>query len=347
MTALAPLRLILDGQALVANWRWLERQGGRAACGAAIKADAYGLGAQGVLETLAGAGCRDFFVATWGEAERLGPLPDGLSLAVLHGVRDADMASALGSKARPVLNSVEQVMRWKAAAPGRPCDVMIDTGMSRLGLSPEEARSGVLDGLDIDTLMSHLACSDEPAHPLNEQQLFLFRGLRGAIAAKRYSLANSAGICFGARYAFSLTRPGIALYGGIQRSEAEGQIRAVVQPEAEVLQVRDVPEGATIGYGALFRATQPMRVAILNIGYADGYFRAFTGKGTAFAGDLACPTVGRISMDLTAVDVTGTDVAAGDWMRIGFDLVEASCATGLSQYELLTSLGSRYQRVWS
>lgn len=347
MTGSAPLRLLLDGDALAANWRWLERQGGRAACGAAIKADGYGLGARGVLDKLASAGCRDFFVATWDEAVRIGPLPDGLSLAVLHGVRADDMPAALAGTARPVLNSVEQVARWKAEAPGRPCDVMIDTGMNRLGLSPEEARSGLLDGLEIDTLMSHLACADEPGHPLNEQQLFLFRGLRGAIAARRYSLANSAGICFGARYAFSLTRPGIALYGGIQRTEAQGHIRQVVRPQAEVLQVRDVPEGAMIGYGGTFRATAPMRVAILNIGYADGYFRSFTGKGRAFAGDAVFPTVGRISMDLTGVDVTGGEVRAGDWLTIDLDLVEASRASGMSQYELLTALGSRYQRVWT
>lgn len=347
MTASPALRLNLDSEALVANWRWLERQGGRAACGAAIKADGYGLGAEGVLERLATAGCRDFFVATWAEAERLGPLPPGFSLAVLHGVRAADMPTALAHTARPVLNSPEQVARWRVEAPGRPCDVMIDTGMNRLGLTPEQARSGLLDGIEIDTLMSHLACADEPDHPINEQQLFLFRGLRGAIPAKRYSLANSAGICFGARYAFSLTRPGIALYGGIQRSEAAGHIAQVVRPQAEVLQVREVPEGATVGYGATFRATAPMRIAILNIGYADGYLRAFAGKGRAFAGDRSCPTVGRISMDLTAVDVSDVAVSAGDWLTIYYDLMAAAEVTGLSQYELLTGLGSRYQRCWS
>ena len=338
------LRLDLDRDALVSNWRWLERQGGRAACGAAIKADGYGLGARGVLDRLAEAGCRDFFVATWDEAERLGALPPGLSLAVLHGVRDADMAIALEGAARPVLNSAAQVRRWKPS--GRPCDVMIDTGMNRLGLTPDEARSGLLDGLVIDTLMSHLACADEPAHALNEQQLFQFRGLKGAIPARRYSLANSAGICFGARYVFNLTRPGIALYGGIQRAEAQGNISAVVQPMTEVLQLRDVPEGAAIGYGATFRATAPMRVAILNLGYADGYLRCFAGHGRVLAGEIPCPVLGRVSMDLIAVDVSGADVTEGDWLKVDYDLLAASASTGLSQYELLTGLGSRYQRRW-
>ena len=347
MNAVLALRLNLDADALVANWRWLERQGGRAACGAAVKANGYGLGAESVVERLAGAGCRDFFVATWGEAQLLGPLPGTLSLSVLHGLREADLPAALASDARPVLNSPEQVARWKVAAPGRACDVMIDTGMNRLGLTPEEARSGLLDGLDIDTLMSHLACADEPTHPLNEQQLFQFRGLRGAIPAKRYSLANSAGICFGARYAFNLTRPGIALYGGIQRSEAQGNIKRVVRLSAEVLQLRALPEGSTVGYGATFRASTPMRIAILNIGYADGYRRCFAGKGRALAGDVVCPLVGRVSMDLVAVDVTGADVGEGDWLEIDYDLVSASAATGLSQYELLTGLGTRYQRNWT
>ncbi len=341
------LRLNLDSAALAANWRWLEQQGGRAACGAAVKADGYGLGARGVVERLAEAGCRDFFVATWDEAVRLGPLPEGASLAVLHGVREPDLPIAASLGARPVLNSVEQVLLWKSAAAGEPCDVMIDTGMNRLGITPEESRTGLLDGLEIDTLMSHLACADEPGHALNEQQLFTFRGLRGAIPARRYSLANSAGICLGARYSFNLTRPGISLYGGVQRAEAEGQIAQVVRPEVEVLQVRTLPEGATVGYGATFTAQQPMRIAILNIGYADGYLRAFGGKGAALAGDLACPVVGRVSMDLIAVDVSATDVRAGDWLGIDYDLARMSLATGLTQYELLTLLGDRYERRWA
>jgi alanine racemase len=341
------LRLILDSDALVANWRWLAARGGGAACGAAVKADGYGLGAQAVVERLARAGCRDFFVATWDEAERLGPLPEGCTLSVLHGVREADLAAAIAIDARPVLNSPEQVTRWTQVAPGRPCDVMIDTGMNRLGLTPEQALSGLLDGLQIETLMSHLACADEDAHPMNAAQLGRFTELRQRIPARRYSLANSAAICAGEAYAFDLTRPGISLYGGIQRAEAEGHIRAVVQPEAEVLQVRDVQAGDSIGYGAMFVAPQAMQVAILNLGYADGYLRCFAGHGRVRAGDAARPVLGRVSMDLIAVDVTGLGVAQGDWLPIDYDLSSASAATGLSQYELLTGLGSRYQRRWT
>lgn len=347
MTASSPLRLILDSDALVANWRWLAARNPGAACGAAVKANAYGLGAVDVVRRLAAAGCRDFFVATWDEAERLGPLPEDCALSVLHGVREADIPAAQSIAARPVLNSAEQVVRWRQFAPDAPCDVMVDTGMNRLGLMPEQALSGLLDGLKIDVLMSHLACADEQAHPLNDVQLKAFAELRQRIPARRYSLANSAGICAGEHFAFDLTRPGIALYGGVQRPEAEGHIRLVVQPEAEILQIRDVPAGVTIGYGATFTTPHPMRVAILNLGYADGYLRCFAGNGSAMAGDVSCTVLGRVSMDLIAVDVTGANVREGDWLRIDYHLSSASAATGLSQYELLTGLGSRYQRRWT
>jgi alanine racemase len=347
VSPIPPLRLDLDSRALAANWRWFADASGRAACGAAIKANGYGLGARPVLARLADAGCRDFFVATWGEAEALGPLPEGGTLSVLHGVRDEDMVVALAGIARPVLNSAAMVARWKAAG-GRICDVMIDTGMNRLGLTPEEARSGLLAGLEIDTLHSHLACADEPGHPMNEAQLFAFRSIKSAVPARRYSLANSAGICLGPRYAFGLTRPGLGLYGGIPGPAAEGNIRRVVRPHAQVLQIRIVARGDAVGYGATFTAPTAMRIAILNIGYADGYLRAFGGgRGHVLAGDAACPVLGRVSMDLLAVDIgAAPDVAEGDWLEVDYDLAAASAATGLSQYELLTSLGARYQRHW-
>lgn len=334
------LRLTIDGEALIANWRWLKGQGGSAACGAAIKADGYGLGARPVMERLAGAGCRDFFVATWSEAAALGAIDTSLSLAVLHGVRREDLPMALAGPAIPVLNSPAQVARWRAAG-GRTCHVMVDTGMNRLGLTPEEARSGLLDGLPIDTLMSHLACADEPDHPLNPQQLFTFRMLKAMIPARRYSLANSAGICLGRRYAFSLTRPGLGLYGG-QPIAAASAIRQVVRVSAQVVQRRHVPAGGSVGYGATFVAAGAMPVVILNIGYADGYLRGFSDRGVTSAG----PVIGRVSMDLIAIDARGSDAQEGDWIDIDFELPDAALASGLSQYELLTMLGHRYQRRW-
>jgi alanine racemase len=342
----SPLRLILDGDALVSNWRWLDARSGEAACGAAVKADGYGLGASEVVRRLRAAGCRDFFVATWPEAAALREETEGASLAVLHGVAEADTADAAASPVRPVLNSVEQVRRWKAGAPGRPCDVMIDTGIGRLGLSPEEARSGLLDGLAIDTLMSHLASADEDA-PANPRQQALFAGLAEAIPARRRSLANSAGICLGRHYAFDLTRPGLALYGGVPRREAAGHVRQVAQVEAQVVQRKRIEGGATVGYNATWTAHAATELAILNIGYADGYLRGFSSRGRGRFEGVELPVVGRVSMDLTAVRCDAAPgLKEGDWVEIDYQLPEAAAQSGLSQYELLTTLGARHARRW-
>jgi alanine racemase len=341
-----PLRLILDGDALVSNWRWLRARGESAACGAAVKADGYGLGAREVVERLAAAGCRDFFVSTYAEAEALMPWNEGLALSVLHGPGPDDMATAPASPARPVLNSPAQVMRWREAGQGRPCDVMVDTGMNRLGLTPEEARSGLLDGLAVKTLMSHLACADEPGHPLNARQLADFKALSEALRAQRYSLANSAGICLGTDYAFELTRPGLALYGGVPvptDAEQRAAIGRVLRLEAQVVQRRNVRLGQGVGYGGTYRASEDQAVAILNLGYADGLLRHLSFLEAEWGGQTL-PVLGRISMDLTAI-AAPIGLAEGDWVAFNLDLAQA--ATTLSQYELLTGLGSRFERVWT
>lgn len=342
----APLRLRLDKQALLSNWRWMKAQGGTAACGAAIKANGYGTGAAGVLRHLAEEGCRDYFVATWAEALALQPQADGISLSVLHGARTEDIATALEARARPVLNSVEQVVRWKNGG-GGACDIMVDTGINRLGLSVDEASSGLLDGLKIDILMSHLACADED-HPLNALQLERFSSLRAKIAARRYSLANSAGICLGQAYAFDLTRPGLALYGGISRPESRPYIRQVAFPEAQILQRKTVRAGDSIGYSATRTAEHEMQTAVLNIGYADGYLRNFSNKGHVLTpGGATLPVLGRVSMDLLIVDASETpELKEGDWLGLDYQLEEASVLSGLSQYELLTGLGGRFERYW-
>lgn len=334
-----PLRLTIGRAALAANWRWLAERAGTA-CGAAIKADGYGIGARGTLETLLDAGCRDFFVSTWWEAAELGPVPDGVSLVVLHGVGPDDT----DGDARPVLNSAGQVARWKQIAGGRPCDVMIDTGMNRLGLRPEEA--DVLDGLTIDTLHSHLACADEN-HGFNLIQLERFREAAAAIPARRYSLANSAGICLGRNYSFDLVRPGLALYGGVPREEAEGHIAQVAHLEAQIVQRRLIRKGETCGYGATWVAPADTEAAVINIGYADGYFRGFSRKGSAHVGDAALPVLGRVSMDLVALDCRAApELREGDWVELSYELREAAELSGMSQYELLTGLGSRFERIW-
>jgi alanine racemase len=342
----SPLRLRIDGEALLANWRWLKAQGGAAACGAAVKADGYGLGAREATRRLAYAGCRDFFVATWPEAEALFGWAGAGSLSVLHGLADEDLPRAAASPARPVLNTPLQVRRWREAAPGRPCDVMVDTGINRLGLSAAEAASGLLDGLEIDVLMSHLACADEDK-AMNARQRAAFAEVAASVPAKRRSLANSAGICLGADYAFDLTRPGLALYGGVPRREAEGHIVQVVRVEAQVVQRRRVEAGGTVGYNATFTAERPTEIAILNLGYADGYLRAFSGTGRARIGEAFAPVVGRVSMDLTAIGVDAApELAEGDWVELDYDLPTAAAQSGLSQYELLTTLGARHERMW-
>ena len=337
------LRLTIDRTAIQENWRWLQNRAAVPA-GAAVKADGYGLGARETAQALHQAGCRDFFVSTWAEAEALGPLPLGAELVVLHGVGPDDGAAALQLPARPCLNTVEQVARWKEIALERPCDVMVDTGINRLGLRPTEI--GALEGLTIDTLHSHLACGDED-HPLNAMQLERFRAVASAVKARRYSLANSAGICLGRDYSFDLVRPGLALYGGIPRDEAEGNIRNTVRVDAQIVQRRMIPAGETCGYGATFMAKEDTQAAILNVGYADGYLRGFSSHGSAFAGEYALPVLGRVSMDLIAVGCDAApDLKEGEWVEIDYDLPSASQQSGLSQYELLTTLGSRFERRW-
>ncbi|HEV2079289.1 MAG TPA: alanine racemase [Allosphingosinicella sp.] len=343
----SPLRLKIDGDALVSNWRWLARMSGNAACGAAVKADGYGLGARETVLRLAEAGCRDFFAATWAEAEDLLPFIGDASLSVLHGLAEEDLQHAVSSPARPVLNTPLQVKRWRELGQGRPCDVMIDTGMNRLGLSEGDVAGDLLEGLTVDTLMSHLASADEDV-PANARQREALIAVSGRVPSRRLSLANSAGICLGSDYAFDLTRPGLALYGGVPRGEAAGQILQVARPEAQIVQRRTVQAGESVGYNATFTAEREMELAILNLGYADGYLRGFSGTGRARIGDGFAPVVGRVSMDLTAICVDGApSLAEGDWVELDYDLPSASAQSGLSQYELLTSLGTRYRRDWS
>lgn len=329
----ANLRLTVDTVALAANWQALNDASGTAT-GAAVKADAYGLGARQTVATLARAGCRDFFVASWDEAAALGDLPPRTRLAVLHGVQDGELTIALASPAVPVLCTPAQVAAWRTT--GRPCDVMVDTGINRLGIAPADLDA--VAGLTIDTLHSHLACADTPDHPMNAVQLALFRAIIARVPARRASLANSAGVALGRDYAFGLTRPGIALYGGLGS-------RPVVTLEARVVQVRTLAVGDPVGYGATWTAPRASRVAVVNLGYADGFPRALGTDGAIASGGVRCPIVGRVSMDLIVADVTAADIGEGDWVGLDFDLARAAAAAGRSEYELLTGLGHRYARL--
>ncbi len=340
----APLRLRFDDDALRANWLTLDGLSGNATAGAAIKADAYGVGAVRAVATLSSAGCRNFFVAHWGEVADLLPLIPAEQIAVLHGpMNNQDVAYAKASGVRPVINSLAQAARWHEAG-GGPCHVMIDTGINRLGLAITELGDPLISALDVDVCMSHLASADEDV-PQNEVQRARFEGVRGQLRARRYSLANSAGIALGPGYHADLTRPGLALYGGVARSELAGCVAQVVYPEAAVIQVRDLHEGDLIGYNATFTAQQPMRVGVLAIGYADGYLRCWSGRGHFDWRGQRVPVIGRVSMDLTIVDLTDVpDCREGDWLTAVYDLSAASRISGLSQYELLTLMARRFDR---
>jgi alanine racemase len=343
MTLPAALRLNIDLDALAVNYRALQRLAG-VDTGAAVKADAYGLGAAMVASRLYDEGCRTFYVAAWQEAAELGFLPGDARIVVLHGVEEADMAHAVTARAEPIINSPEQAGRWQTT--GRPCDLMIDTGMNRLGVDWRTFSADLVAGLAIDTVHSHLACADDPASAMNAAQLSRFRSILATLpAGTRASIAGSGGACLGRDYALDHIRPGLGLYGGVPNPAASGV--QVVRPEARVIQVREVPAGDTAGYGATWRAARNSRLAILNIGYADGYLTGFSNRGAALAGGVRCPVAGRVSMDLTIVDVTDAGpVAPGDWLELDFELPAASAASGLSQYELLTGLGRRYDRVY-
>ncbi|WP_121119401.1 alanine racemase [Croceibacterium ferulae] len=340
----APLRLRIDPQALAGNWRALDAKSGAARAGAAVKADGYGLGAMHVVPVLRDAGVQDFFVAHWCEVPALlAHLPPG-QIAVLHGpVTAEDAAYALGTGVRPVINSVQQARLWLGAGGGL-CDLMVDTGMNRLGLPPSQLNEPDIARLQVHTLHSHLASADEDSAQ-NREQLALFRQVAGARSAGRRALANSAGIALGADYAFDLTRPGIALYGGTPRGELADEIRQVAFPQARILQVRQLDAGDRVGYNGVFTAPGPMRVATVALGYADGYLRAWGGRGVLHAGTDRLPLLGRVSMDMVVADLSAAPhLGPGDWLDVPYTLHDAAQASGLSQYELLTLLGPRLER---
>ncbi len=340
----APIRLLLDGDALVANWRALKAEGS-AACGAAVKANAYGVGARDVVKRLKNAGCVDFFVANWAEAAAIADIVPPRQIAVFNGLDTCDIAAILAIGAVPVLNTPLQIERWKAAS-GGVCHVMLDTGINRLGIGPEQVDAPLWAGLDIDILMSHLASADLNSRQ-NAAQLAVFGQYANSIPARRRSLANSAGIMLGKDYHFDLTRPGLALYGGISRPEHTHLIKQVVQIQSQVLQVRMHHAGAQIGYNGTYICDGQTRVATIAAGYADGYRRGFSGTGQASFEGISFPVIGRVSMDLVTLDVTKSpELHECDWVDVDFSLVSASKQSGLSQYELLTGLGQRADRIW-
>ncbi len=340
----ASLRLSIDQAALAANWRALDRLSGTASAGAAVKANAYGLGIDLAAPVLRDAGCRDFFVAHWQEVPELLRHVAPASIAVLHGpVTAQDAAFARATGVRPVINSLRQAQLWIDAG-GGACDLMVDTGINRIGLALADLSDPLVKRLEVDALHSHLASADEDS-ALNAAQQGRWNAARGMVQHRRASLANSAGITLGPDYHGDLTRPGLALYGGVPCAALETEIRQVVTPEASLIQVRTISAGESVGYNATFAADREMRIGVISLGYADGYLRVWSGKGMLRHDGRAIPVIGRVSMDMTVVDLTNaTDLREGDWLRADYSLPEAAQTTGLSQYELLTLLGRRFTR---
>ena len=338
------LRLTVDTAALAANWQALDRLSGSAAAGAAVKADCYGLGVDTCVPVLRDAGCTSFFVAHWSEVAAVARHVPAEQIAVLHGpLSAADCAYAAASGAVPVINSLEQAELWTASGGGR-CHLMVDTGINRLGIAQGEVGDPRIAALDIDILMSHLASADENT-AMNRMQAELLEEAAEEIPYRRTSLANSAGIALGESFAFDLTRPGLALYGGIPRAELAGVIRPVAKVQAQLLQTRHLAPGEAVGYNATFLASTHMRVGTVSIGYADGFLR-LRGPGNALVSQgRRLPILGKVSMDMVVIDLAeAADLAAGDWVDVPWDINDCAQQNTLSAYELLTVIGGRLRR---
>ncbi|SFQ96821.1 alanine racemase [Poseidonocella sedimentorum] len=338
-------QLHIDLDALAANWRALDAKSGAGVeTAAVVKADGYGLGAGRVARALAREGARRFFVAVAEEGaalrEAVGPGPE-IAVFSGHMAGDTDMIHDLALT--PMLNSIDQATRHLEALPGHPFGVQLDSGMNRLGIEPAEwaAVRDILLPAGPRLVMSHLACADEPDHPMNAAQLKSFREMTDGIAAPR-SLAATGGILLGPEYHFDLTRPGIGLYGGAPFEEAA----PVVGIELPVIQTREVAPGEPVGYGNTWTAEAPSRIATVSGGYADGLIRAMGPRARLWDGETPCPVVGRVSMDLITVDVTHLAAVPASLSILGpHQGVDALAeAAGTIGYEILTSLGARYAR---
>ena len=354
--------LTIDLGAIRGNYRLLRSRAGKAFCGAVVKADAYGLGAVPVARALAEEGCRHFFVAHLDEGIALRPhLPASAEIFVLHGPPVDTELEFVEHHLIPVLNSTAQVAGWRQAARvvarRLPAIVQIDTGMSRLGLSPAEVGNWLGDpdflrGIDLRYLMSHLACAERQDHPMNASQLAAFLAARKKLPRCQASFANSSGIFLGPDYHFDLVRPGAGLYGIAPIHGAANPMQPVVTLQSRIIQTRVIERGNCVGYGATFKAEGRRRIATIATGYADGWLRSLSSCGFALIDGVRVPLVGNVSMDTCALDVTDVSpdrVHAGAYV----DLISAAQPVdavarlaGTIGYEILTSLGARYHREY-
>ena len=362
-------RLTVDLGNLAENWRFMARKSGAARTAAVLKADAYGTGLVPAARTFQAAGARDFFVATPAEGVLLRPIvPDG-RIFVLSGMWAGSERLFFENDLVPVIASEEQLAIFMAAVSERddhPCALQVDTGMNRLGLSIQEAHALANDPVRPASfspvlILSHLACADDAMHPMNRMQLDRFRAVIAGFDGIEASLANSAGVFLGEDFHFSLTRPGISLYGGSAVNGMANPMRPVVTAEARILQVRHARSGESVSYGAAEVLTRDSRIAVVAIGYADGYLRSLSGAGvplrqTGLSGakgvlhGLEVPLIGRVTMDLTHFDVTDVPsglARAGDFIELfgpNMPIETVARAGGTIDYAMLTAAGRRYAR---
>ena len=357
--------LTIDLGAIEANWKRLAGMTVPVECAAVVKADAYGCGLEPVARKLVKAGCDTFFVADLTEGRRLRAIAPDAYIYLLNGLIPGTAPAVADARLRPVINSTTELAEWDSFVATHRwrggAALHVDTGMNRLGVTPEEAIA-IAPRLQSEhhgftLLMSHLACADTPEHPLNDRQIRLFRDIRINFRGVPSSLANSSGIFIGGTVHCDLVRPGIALYGSNPTPGRQESMLPVVELRGRIIQVRSINRGDTVGYGATFTASRPSRVALVAVGYADGFLRSASATKTKAAAQVVvagkrCPIVGRVTMDLMAVDVTdlpeGT-VRRGDLATLignGMDIDELGAAMGTVGYEVLTSLGARYHRVY-
>lgn len=361
---LAGAHLTIDLGALQENYRLLQERAAPARCAAAVKADAYGLGVEEVATALAAVGCREFFVALPAEGVTLREcLPDAI-IYVLSGLMVEAESAYLEHRLFPVLNTLDELRNWSEFSKDHGmlrAAIHVDTGITRLGFLEQEildlaANPFLLDGLQIDYVMSHLACADEADHPLNKQQLDRLNYFRTllppALKDTPVSFANSAGIFLGPEYHFDLARPGIALFGGNPTSSAPNPMHEVVHLQGKILQVQDVDSQIHVGYGATYRTEDVSRIATVSVGYADGYIRALGNKAECAIQNNKVPVIGHVSMDIITIDVSNVPrdacVPGGfvDLIGGGVSLDEVAAHAGTIPYEILTSLGNRYSREY-
>jgi alanine racemase len=357
--------LSIDLDAIAANWAFLARRTVPAECAAVVKADAYGCGLERVTTRLVQAGCKTFFVATIGEGRRVRALAPEAAIYVLDGLLPGSGPAFADAYLRPVIGNLEELAEWDTFVSTHNwrggMALHVDTGMNRLGIGVDEAAAVAArlqwEQHGITLLMSHFAAAEAQDHPLNDKQIQTFRELRRLFRGVPASLANSSGIFLGAGAHCDLVRPGVALYGANPLPGRDNPMQPVVELKGRILQIRNLERGATVGYGATWTAKRPSRIAVVAVGYADGYSRSASAAdgiagGEAVVAGRRCPLAGRVSMDLMAIDVTDVDPRAiyrGDLVTLigdGLTLEDVAGAAGTIAYEVLVNLGRRFHRAY-